>query len=54
MVDLISSPDLFVMQTEFSVYVLLRLWMFVRMRKNWVGGQPQDAVMASHRYFQVR
>lgn len=53
MASLVASPDLFVMQTEFSVYVLLRLWLFLRFRPHW-DGNPQDAVYMSHRFFQVR
>ena len=53
MARLVASPDLFVMQTEFSVYVLLRLWMFMRICKSHVvSDTPQEAVMASHKYFQ--
>ena len=50
MSQLVSSPDLFVMQTEFSVYVLLRLWVFLHLHPAW-DGQPQDAVTASQSYF---
>ena len=53
MVSLISSSDLFVMQTEFSVYVLLRLWLFLIFHQTW-DGNPQDAVLMSHKYFQER
>ena len=41
MSDLVSSAHLFVMQTEFSVYVLLRLWMFLQLHPAW-DGEPQD------------
>ncbi len=50
--ELIASADLFVMQTEFSVYVLLRLWLYLVKHPNW-DGSPQDVVNQSHRYFQV-
>ena len=53
MEKLINSPDLFVMQTEFSVYVLLRLWLFLDFHRSW-DGNPQDAVLMSHRFFQDR
>ena len=53
MATLISSPDLFVMQTEFSVYVLLRLWLFLTFHQTW-DGNPQDAVLMSHKFFQDR
>ena len=52
MTEVISSSDLFVMQTEFSVYVLLRLWLFLVRHEDW-SGSATDAVVASHRYFQV-
>lgn len=29
MAKLVSSPDLFVMQTEFSIYVMLKYWMYL-------------------------
>lgn len=29
MTKLLSSPDLFVMQTEFSIYVMLKYWMYM-------------------------
>lgn len=29
MTELLSSPDLFVMQTEFSIYVMLKYWMYI-------------------------
>lgn len=31
MTALVSSPDLYVMQTEFSLYTLLRMWMYIRL-----------------------
>ena len=40
------------MQTEFSVYVLLRLWLYLKFHQGWEGN-PQDAVLKSHKYFQV-
>jgi len=51
MAELVSSPNLFVMQTEFSVYVLLRLWVFLQLQPAW-RGEPQEAVLQSHKYFQ--
>lgn len=53
MATLISTPGLFVMQTEFSVYVLLRLWLYLVFHPSW-DGSPQDAVLSSHRFFQVK
>jgi len=51
MSELVISPHLFVMQTEFSVYVLLRLWVFLQLHPAW-DGEPQEAVLQSHKYFQ--
>ena len=53
MLTLVGSPDLCVMQTEFSVYVLLRLWLFLIFHTSW-HGNPQDAVLESHKFFQDR
>jgi len=53
MAHLVESPELFVMQTEFSVYVLLRLWLYLKFHETW-DGNPQDAVLKSHKYFQDR
>jgi len=53
MASLVASPHLFVMQTEFSVYVLLRLWVFLQLHPAW-DGEPQEAVLQSHNYFQGR
>ena len=50
---LVNHSGLFVMQTEFSVYVLLRLWIYLIFHPNW-DGSPQDAVMSSHKFFQVK
>jgi len=52
MSQLVSSAHLFVMQTEFSVYVLLRLWMFLQLHPAW-DGEPQDAVAASQTHFKA-
>lgn len=51
--SLVAAPDLFVMQTEFSVYVLLRLWAFLQLNRHWIGN-PQDAVAQSQRFFRAR
>ena len=40
------------LQTEFSVYVLLRLWMFLQLHPAW-DGEPQDAVAASQTHFKA-
>ena len=42
MSELVSSAHLFVVQTEFSVYELIRLWMFLQLQPDWVG-EPQVA-----------
>ena len=52
MSQLVSSAHLFVMQTEFSVYVLLRLWMFLQLHPAW-DGEPQDALAASQSHFKA-
>lgn len=52
MQKLVNDSGLFVMQTEFSVYVLLRLWIYLIFHPAW-DGSPQDAVMSSHKFFQV-
>ncbi|XP_039502131.1 protein germ cell-less isoform X1 [Drosophila santomea] len=38
---LTASPDLYVMQTEFSLYTLLRTWMFLRLHPDY---DPEDPV----------
>ena len=53
MTKLIGNSGLFVMQTEFSVYVLLRLWVYLIFHPGWTG-TPQEAVMSSHKFFQER
>ncbi|XP_023229079.1 germ cell-less protein-like 1 [Centruroides sculpturatus] len=37
MTKLISSPELIVMQTEFSIYILLKTWIFVHENPSWDG-----------------
>jgi hypothetical protein len=44
MTTLIGCPDLCVMQTEFSVYVLLRLWVFLLFHPTWQGN-PQVSIL---------
>ncbi|XP_073848048.1 germ cell-less [Musca autumnalis] len=41
MTALISSPDLYVMQTEFSLYTLLRNWIYLRLHPNYDPENPQ-------------
>ncbi|GLG96519.1 Protein germ cell-less [Gryllus bimaculatus] len=54
MTQLVKSPDLFVMQTEFSVYALLRYWVYLHVAPQWEGGSIQEALIASQLYFQER
>jgi hypothetical protein len=35
--ELVKSPDLVVMQTEFALYALLKLWIFLRLHPNFFG-----------------
>lgn len=39
---LISHADLFVMQTEFSIYILLRFWMFFNLNPDFVSRDKDD------------
>jgi len=48
--ELIGSPHLFVMQTEFSVYVLLRLWVYLNLHPA-VNSEPKEIVNESQKYF---
>lgn len=41
MTALISSPDLYVMQTEFSLYTLLRTWIYLRLNPGYDPENPQ-------------
>ena len=50
---LAGSPALLVHQTEFSLYVLLKTWLFLRLSPAWRGGGPA-AVTEAHRFFQRR
>lgn len=51
MVKLISSPNLFVIQTEFSIYILLKMWTFLRENLSWDGKSP-DCITEAHKFFQ--
>lgn len=44
MTALVSSPDLYVMQTEFSLYTLLRSWIYLRLHPNYDPENPQHQV----------
>nr|XP_033805091.1 germ cell-less protein-like 1 [Geotrypetes seraphini] len=41
MKQLISSPDLFVMQVEMDVYTALKKWMFLQLVPSWIGSLKQ-------------
>ncbi|NXL68492.1 GMCL1 protein, partial [Chordeiles acutipennis] len=52
--ELISSPDLFVMQVEMDVYTVLKKWLFLQLVPSWNGSLKQllteaDAWFASRR-----
>uniref|UniRef100_A0A1I8P042 BTB domain-containing protein n=1 Tax=Stomoxys calcitrans TaxID=35570 RepID=A0A1I8P042_STOCA len=42
MTALIASPDLYVLQTEFSLYTLLRNWIYLRLHPNFDPENPQQ------------
>jgi BTB/POZ domain-containing protein 13 len=48
--QLIGSPHLFVMQTEYSVYVLLRLWVYLNLHPA-CDTEPRESVNDSHKFF---
>ncbi|XP_040571309.1 germ cell-less protein-like 1 [Lepeophtheirus salmonis] len=52
LIKLISANDLFVNQTEFSVYILLRLWLYLQITPKW-NGDPTQAVTSSHIHFRM-
>lgn len=45
MADLVESADLFVVQTEFSVYMLLRFWLFLKLHPNYETLEPKPENM---------
>ncbi|XP_022255898.1 protein germ cell-less-like isoform X2 [Limulus polyphemus] len=51
MEELVASPDLVVMQTEFSVYILLKTWTFLQENIIWEG-DPKECVLEAHKFFQ--
>lgn len=53
MQKLVSSSDLFVMQTEFSIYVLLRYWMFLHLHPEWESSS-RESLLEAQQYFQNR
>ncbi|XP_046392711.1 protein germ cell-less isoform X2 [Ischnura elegans] len=50
---LVGSPDLFVMQTEFSVYIMLKFWLFLQLHPTWEGNFS-DGLPEAQKYFQSR
>ncbi|KAF0300300.1 Germ cell-less protein-like 1 [Amphibalanus amphitrite] len=50
---LVASPELLVHQTEFSLYVLLKTWLFLRLHPEWRGA-GREAVTEAHRFVQQR
>jgi hypothetical protein len=53
MQKLVSSSDLFVMHTEFSIYVLLRFWVFLQLHPKW-DSPSQESILEAQRYFHNR
>ncbi|KAJ9578457.1 hypothetical protein L9F63_005327, partial [Diploptera punctata] len=53
MEKLVSSSDLFVMQTEFSLYVLLRFWVFLQLHPEW-DSSSRESLLEAHIFFQNR
>jgi len=53
MQKLVSSSDLFVMQTEFSIYVLLRYWVFLHLHPEWESSS-RESLLEAQQYFQNR
>lgn len=53
MTELLTSPHLYVMQTEFSVYVMLKAWVFLRLNPSW-DGSHETAFLEAHKHFRNR
>ncbi|KAJ4451919.1 hypothetical protein ANN_03397 [Periplaneta americana] len=53
MQKLVTNCDLYVMQTEFSLYVLLRFWVFLQLHPEW-DSSSRDSLLEAHHYFQNR
>lgn len=51
---LITHADLFVMQTEFSVYILLRFWMFYNLNPDFERVEKDDHIRNPIHYFSQR
>ncbi|KAG8228741.1 hypothetical protein J437_LFUL007076 [Ladona fulva] len=50
---LVASPDLFVMQTEHSVYIMLKFWLFLWLHPSWEGSFS-NGLPEAQSYFQNR
>lgn len=50
---LVTSQNLCVIQTEFSLYVLLKFWLFLKFHPNWEGS-VQDGISCAHKYFKAQ
>uniref|UniRef100_T1IXQ7 BTB domain-containing protein n=1 Tax=Strigamia maritima TaxID=126957 RepID=T1IXQ7_STRMM len=50
MIALLNSPDLFVMQTEFATYCILKKWVFLIENENWTGSRDECSDGA-HNFF---
>lgn len=48
--SLVSSENLCVIQTEFSLYVLLKLWLFLKLHPAWEGSAT-DGINSAQQYF---
>ena len=53
MVSLIGSPDLVGAETEFKIYTLIRLWLYLRIGQSLQGNQ-EDVLLQSRKFFMVR
>ncbi|XP_077505568.1 germ cell-less isoform X3 [Amblyomma americanum] len=53
MLQLVESPSLVVIQTEFSLYLLISMWAFLRIHASWEG-DIRECSQLSHEYFQQR
>ncbi|KAL7637917.1 UNVERIFIED_CONTAM: hypothetical protein RMT77_011530 [Armadillidium vulgare] len=53
MYELISSPQLYVMQTEFSIYVMLKGWVFLILNPTFKGNQ-EEAFSEANKFFKNR
>ncbi|PSN37223.1 Protein germ cell-less [Blattella germanica] len=53
MEKLVSCPELFVMQTEFSLYVLLRIWVYMQLHPD-KDPSNRESASEAHQFFQNR